>query len=490
MILFNCKFRKGTIMRSSTKSRGLKFLVIFAFIMAVCAIAVAEIGNEDLGRVEVLTTFEQRMQKRISIDFRDTPIDDVIRAIAEQADVDIVKSPKVIGNVTTKLTDIPLEEALKNILTAHGYGYVADKNMITIMPIADILDKPEMIVSRIYRITYADVKGVEAALKKFISSKGSLSSSPSTSNIIVTDIESRIKAIDTFIAEIDRITPQILVEVRIYDITSQETLDLGVQWQAGRNTTYDGTVTGTLGLNPTTGRRDPFITGLFSNSTNKTLSSSSGVLRLGLLNSSIDIDAVLKAQQETINAKLLANPRILVLDNETALFDIVREIPYTESTATSEGGSYTSTRFKNVGVKLQVTPHVTRDGMLRLHIIPEFGVIVSTDEATNVPTVDTRKLDTITLVKDGDTVVLGGLRKKDVSQQINKIPLLGDLPLVGGLFRFEGEDTTVTELVVFITPRILVEQPVLTEDELRAYEKTEFSGPEFTLTKAEKKSEE
>ena len=472
-------------------------MVILAFIMAVCAIAVAEIGNEDLGGGEVLTTFEQRMQKRISIDFRDTPIDDVIRAVAEQADVDIVKSPKVIGNVTTKLTDIPLEEALKNILTAHGYGYVADKNMITIMPIADILDKPEMVVSRIYRITYADVKGVEAALKKFISSKGSLSASLGTSNIIVTDTESRIKAIDAFIEEIDRITPQILVEVRIYDITSRETLDLGVQWQAGRNTTFgtgtssttDGTglITG-LGTNPT-GRRDPFITGLFSNPTTETGSSTSGVLRLGLLNSSIDIDAVLKAQQETINAKLLANPRILVLDNETALFDIVREIPYTETSTT--GNTLTETvKFKPVGVRLEVTPHVTRDGMLRLNITPEFSVVVGTLVAGTVPTVDTRKVNTIALVKDGDTVVLGGLRKKDVSQQINKIPLLGDLPLVGALFRFEGENTVNSEIVVFITPRIIVEQPVMTEDELRAYEKTEFSGPEFTLTKAEKKSEE
>ena len=497
MILLNCKFRKGTIMRSSTKSRGLKFLVIFAFIMAVCAIAVAEIGNEDLGGVEVLTTFEQRMQKRISIDFRDTPIDDVIRAIAEQADVDIVKSPEVIGNVTTKLTDIPLEEALKNILTAHRYGYVADKNMITIMPIADILDKPEMMVSRVYRITYAEIKGVEAALKKFISSKGSISASLGTSNIIVTDTESRIKAIDTFIEEIDRITPQILVEVRIYDITSRETLDLGVEWQAGRNTTFSnsgGALLGTGGIASTSTtnvsvRTDPFITGLFNNPTSETGSSNTGVLRLGLLNSSIDIDAALKAQQETVNAKLLANPRILVLDNETALFDIVREIPYTETTVVSGGGATETVIFKNIGVRLEVTPHVTRDGMLRLHIKPEFGVLVSQHGTTGVPTVDTRKVDTITLVRDGQTVALGGLRKKDVSQQVNKIPLLGDLPLIGGLFRFEGEDTTVTELIVFITPRI-VEQPVLSEDELRAYEKTEFSGPEPSLTKAEKKSEE
>jgi len=483
------------------KSRGLKFLMILAFVMAACAITVAENANEDLEKKEVLTALERRMLKKISIDFRDTPIDDVIRVMAVQADVDIVKSPKVIGNVTATLTGVPLEEALDNILAAHGYGYVTGRNMIRIAAVEEITQEAESLDSKIYHITYADVAQVEKALEKFISKRGSLSASLATSHIIVTDTESNIKAIDTFIDEIDRITPQVLVEVRIYDITSTETLDLGVEWQAGRSTTYgagtSGTTDGTglitgLGANPTGGLAEPFLTGLFSNPTSETGSSNSGLLRLGWLSTSVDIDMVLKAQQEILSAKLLANPRILVLDNEKALFDIVREIPYTESTVTT-GGSTETIKFKNVGVKLEVTPHVTRDGMLRLHIMPEFGVIVSQDAVTNVPTVDTRKLNTITLVKDGDTVVLGGLRKKDVSQQINKIPLLGDLPLIGGLFRFEGEDTSVTELVVFITPRIVVEQPVLSEDELRAYEKTEFSGPRVRLTKAEKeefKSEE
>jgi len=108
---------------------------------------------------------------------------------------------------------------------------------------------------------------------------------------------------------------------------------------------------------------------------------------------------------------------------------------------------------------------------------------------TNIPVIDTRKADTIALVKSGQTVVLGGMRKKDVSTQINKIPLLGDLPLIGGLFRFEGEDTAVTELVVFITPQI-VDQPVLSQAEQQAYEVTEFSGPRNYLTRAEKKESE
>jgi type IV pilus assembly protein PilQ len=468
-------------MRSSiTKVGEVRVLVLLLIAVLASTMATAQDGGEDAGKKEVLTELEQRMQKKISVDFRDMPIDDVIRIMAEQADVDIIKSPTVTGNVTAKLTDVPLGEALSNILAAHGYGYVADKNMIRISPLAEITQMSQSMVHKIYHVTYANVLDVEKALNKFKSAQGMVSSNPGTSHLIVTDTEAQIKAIDTFIEEIDRITPQILVEARIYDITCRDTLDLGIEWEAGRATTYNGGI----GNNPIDGRRDPFITSGFLGATSKT-EDTTGAFRIGWLNDSIDIDAILRAQQESINAKLLANPRILVLDNEQAIFDIVREIPYKETTAAGGGLQTETIRFKEVGVKLVVTPHVARDGMLRLNIIPEFGVIVGTDDITNVPTVDTRRVNTIALVKDGQTVVLGGLRKKDVSRQVNKVPVLGDLPLVGLLFRFEGEDTTNTELVVFITPKIIEQPSIMTDRESEAYEATEFEGPAPMPTRAE-----
>ena len=463
-----------------TKCGGLKLLVIVALVMATCGTVVAAEANEEADKKEVLTALEQQMQKTISITFRDTPIDDVIRAIAEKANVDIIKSPQVTGTVTVTLTDVPLGEALNNILAAHGYGYVADKNVIRIAPMSELAQKEEVLVSRIYRITYADVKDVEATLGKFISKRGSVTASISTSNIIVTDSESRIKAIDTFIKEIDRITPQILVEARIYDITAKDRLDLGIEWDAGRNSNYVSGV-------PTTNTQ-PFMTGIFEGATDKA-TDTSGLLRFGILNDNIDIDAQIRAEREDINAKLLANPRILVLDNEQALFDIVTEHPYVERTIS--GNLITETvKFKPVGTKLMVTPHVTRDGMLRLHIQPEFGVKVGDVimGSGTVPVIDTRKVDTIALVQDGQTVVIGGLRKKEVTQQTNKVPLLGDLPVIGLLFRFEGEDVTNSELVVFITPRIIT-HPALSETEQKAYEATEFSGPIPVTTKMEKEAE-
>jgi len=435
---------------------------------------------------EVLSTIEQRMQKRISVDFRNTPIEDVIRIMAEQVGVDIIKSPNVTGNVTATLTNAPLQEALDNILAAHGYGYIASENMIRIAPTAELAEKSEKLVNKIYRITYADVTEVEKSLKNFMSPRGSVSANPGTSNIIVTDSESKIKAIDTFIQEVDRITPQILVEARIYDITSTDRFDLGIEWDVGRATTFDADT-----HEPTAGAMDPFIKGGFNGTVQKT-NNTTGALRFGFLNSSLDIDAILRAQQEKINAKLLANPRVMVLDNQKAEFKIVRQIPYQQL---NQGGgtsvAFGTTEFKEVGVTLEVVPHLTRDGMIRLKLKPKFSVqngSVNVGDASGAkypqPVIDERNADTVLLVQDGRTVVLGGLRKKEVSKQNNKIPLLGDLPLAGALFRFEGEETINSELVVFVTPRI-IEQPALSQNEALQLEVTEFPGPKVSNSRAE-----
>ncbi len=484
-------------MKMSSSFKTMCFLAIGVFMLSPCMAAVVTREEEPNGvKAEILTTLEQRMQKRISVDFRDTPIDDVVRIMAEQADVDVVKSPKVTGTVTAKLTNVPLEEALRNILAANGYDYVMSKNMIRIAPAAEITQEAEKLVNKIYRITYADIKEVEKALSKFISQRGSISTNPGTSNIIVTDTESKIKAIDTFIAEIDRITPQILVEARIYDITCTDKLDLGVEWNAGRNTQYysggEAVIPpGTLGANPT-GDTSPFTTGVFTGATGKT-AGTSGLLKFGWLKNNLDIDVLIRAQQNLVNAKLLANPRILVLDNETAQIEITSEIPYQELTETSGGGNIGSTSFKNIGVMLKVTPHLTRDEKIRLKVVPEFSV--KTGDVTfsqsggfeyPVPIVDKRTAQTTLLIDNGRTVVLGGMRKKEAIKAVNKIPLLGDIPILGYLFRFEGEDVVNSELVVFITP-FVVEEPKLSEIEQQQYQVTNFPGPKPDWTRAEKK---
>ena len=385
----------------------------------------------------------------------------------------------------------------------------------------------ENLVHRSYRIVYADVGEVEKTLRTFISKDGQLSANPSTGDILVVDFESKIKVIDNFVKEIDRIMQQVLVEVRIYDVATTEGFDIGAEWDAGRNnpitafttnTDADNTVTNNLtgvtttdtttvnttktkqttwqdsdaGVvkhsseatkNYTYRKSKPFVGGSFDADTY-------GTIRLGLLDA-VNVDIALNVLRSQVGAKLLANPRILVLDNESAEFEIISEIPYTEQSDTSAGGSLTSIQFKKVGTKLKVTPHVTRDGMIRLQIVPEFGVVTekgvktATTALGTVPTVDTRRVDTKALIKDGQTVVIGGLRKRTVSQTIKKIPILGDVPLLGQFFSDVSEEVKTSELLIFITPKIVVE-PTLSPKELKGLESTEFSDPKVTDTEYEK----
>ena len=431
------------------------------------------------------TTLRDRLDRRISVEVRKMPIEDVIRLITEQADVDVVMSPSVEGEATVKLTDVTLEEALRSILEVHGYDYMVGDNIIRILARNEMPAVPERETTEVFEITYADVSEVVKSLDKFRSDVGSVSHIQGTSHILVTDREKKVEAMKEFISQVDRMTPQVLVEARIYDITSKDRFDIGVQWEAGTGTIYD-----TDGEPDTTSQTDPFATGGFTGTISKT-ENTTGAVRLGWLSSSVDVDILLQAQQEEVNAKLLANPRILVLDNETADIKIVSEIPYQELQESSLGGAIGTTAFREVGVELQVTPHLAkRDEMIRLHLRPVFSVVTGEVQVAGIgvtypqPVVDRREADTKLLVKNGQTVVLGGLRKKEVTKQLNKIPLLGDLPIIGNVFRFKGEDTVNSELLVFITPWI-IEQPTLAESEAKAYQETELPPIEPVYTEAE-----
>jgi type IV pilus assembly protein PilQ len=493
---------------------GISVLLLFAVLLLTPAVAIhaqsASDGND------VPKSAQQRLQTLITYTCEDKPIDQVLLDLAELAKIDIVKSPKVTGNVTAKLTNVPLREALTNILAANDYTYVATDNMIRVVPISEVTLAKEQLVHKVYKVTYADVNQVTAALKNFVSDKGKVACNKGTGHIVVTDLEERIRAIDQFIAELDYQTSQVLVEVRIYDITSKEGFELGTQWRAARNVPLKTTehtqnitnsdspselattetkeqtkptkqttttqsmsqfgpnwkqalteeelgseVTTTTTVQQlekesydekskqsyTTRRRKPFVGGSYD-------SVEGGALTFSLLDDAVDLEVALNILRTRENAKLIANPHVLVLDNETANFQIIREIPYTEMTQTNAGRLITSTVFKPVGLKLRVTPHVARNDMLRLHVNPEFNILVSQDK-NGVPTVDTREADTITLVKDGQTVAIGGLRKRQTSKYVSKIPGLGDMPLVGGLFRSESEVEEINELIVFITTRII-----------------------------------
>jgi len=531
------------------QERALTFLIL---LLTFTHLTAGAEPNSATTERQVSITAQQRLRTPITYNCINSPIETVLMDLAEQAKVDIVKSPKVTGNVTVKLTGVPLEEALTNILAAYDYTYIATESMIRVVPLPEIAVAIEQPITRIYQITYADANEVAEALRTFVSRQGKVALNRGTSHIMVTDIESKIKGIDKFIEQIDHLTAQVLVEVRIYDITSKEGFELGADWHAGRNAPYTAdtillpnevttteigrstvefeedrtdtrtgppdfvevrreesttedsgrTDTEATFLNPriirTNYRRKPFVGGSFNRITGGTLSFS-------ILNDAVDIDLALSILHKEVEAKLLANPRVLVLDNVTANFDIVREVPYRELLQVAREDPITYTEFKDVGVRLKVTPHIARDGMIRLHIMPEFGVLVSQNAVSvlttkddfgrdvhqnvlGVPTVDTRRADTTAMIKDGQTIVIGGLRKRETSRDITKVPLLGDMPLLGGLFRSETESVEINELVVFITTTIVTE-PELSDLEKKQFGQTEFASPEMRKLRLERRTQ-
>jgi type II secretory pathway component GspD/PulD (secretin) len=494
--------------------------------------------------VQVSETAKQKLRTRVSYSCVDSPIETVLMDLAGQANIDIVKSPGVSGNVTVKVTDVPFEEALANILAAYGYTYVTTENMVRVLPLPEMSELKEELVTKIYKITYADANQVYRALDKFISGKGEAAINKGTSHVMVTDTEDKIKAIDKFIERVDRITQQVLVEVRIYDVTTREGFELDPQWRFGRNAPYtpgtfqtpreitetvtgpessyykefrheeqwgyggfypDPNLTGFAGSYAIADRseeqwteepgrtetetkytdygkmgnrrRKPFVGGSFDRV-------SGGTLSVSVLNDAIDLNFVLSILHSQLDARLLANPRILVLDNETADFRIVREIPYREFMQVGREDPIDFTAFKDVGVKLNVTPHIARDRMLRLEVEPEFSVLVSRD-TLGIPTVDKRRANTTAMIRDGQTVAIGGLRRREITKDIAKVPVLGDMPLVGGLFVSETESKMVNELIVFITTTIITE-PALSESEKNLLDKTEFTTPVLEKTRIEK----
>lgn len=526
---------------------GLLIILLFTAPLTVGARQISIQGEQTASK-----TARDKLKTRISLSCINKPIDKVLMELSEKAEIDIVKSPGVVGDVTVKVTDVPLEEALINILSLYHFTYIATENMIRVVPLPPQDKRKEPQVTRIYQITYADAGEVFATLDKFVSEKGEVGLNKGTSHIVVTDTEDKIKAIDKFIEQIDRITPQVLVEVRIYDVTTREGFELDPQWRLGRNAPYTGNIrypkeiTQTsrgpessyyeqfrqdmqwvkgVGINDplkhypdpnyagipggvgfgvferneqqwttdpgrfdrettwvdpgimTDWRRKPFVGGSFDRV-------EGGNLSFSVLNDAVDIDLALTLLHSQVEARLLANPRILVLDNETAYFEIVREFPYREMKEVPREDPVTYTAFKNVGVDLKVTPHIAGERMLKLHIIPEFSALVS-HNMRGAPIVDTRFADTKAMIKDGQTIVIGGLRRREVTKDIARVPVLSDMPLVGGLFVSETESVSINELIVFITTKIITES-TLSESEKKLFDETVFTSPEINKTRIEK----
>jgi type IV pilus assembly protein PilQ len=409
----------------------------------------------------------------ISLDFQDVPVRQVLQIIAQVNGFNLVTTDTVTGNVTISLSGVPWDQALDMILKVKGLDKRLEGNILLIAPTEELTARETQqlrskqqvaelapLISTNVQINYAKAQDLAAILKgtdnSILTSRGSVAVDERTNTLLLRDTQTSIDEAKILVDALDIPIKQVLIESRMVTVRDNASESLGVQWGLS-NTISNGAVSGSL-----TGA-DSLTSGVIPSTTdrlNVALPVSSPAGRIGiqiarLLDGTI-IDLELSALESENKGEVIASPRITVANQHEAYIEQGTEIPYVE--ATSSGA--TSVEFKKAVLSLKVTPHITPDNRIIMDLVvtqDTRGDTVSTSTGDAVA-IDTQEISTQVLVENGETIVLGGIFQRSSSNDIRKVPLLGDLPIVGYLFKNSSEIMEKRELLIFVTPKILTDK--------------------------------
>ncbi|MBN2138022.1 MAG: type II secretion system protein GspD [Sedimentisphaerales bacterium] len=343
-------------------------------------------------------------------------------------------------------------------------------------PVAVEKPRPPLTMATVV-LKFLDADKLKPAIEKMSSQYGSISIDPENNSLMICDTKEDVENILREVKKADVAPQQIMVEVVIADVQLNDDTEIGVNWDILSDKDYDvayrQNFTSRLGSTIASATNIGNATAYNTTGTGGNFSIISGTIR-----------NVLTLLQQKKEIEILASPRVMVVSGKTASIKAVEELPYNEIVNTSAGGSMSNTEFKEVGITLEVSATVTDDE--HIHITIEATQNVATGEsATSVPVIDTRNAKTELLLKDGQVVVMGGLRRKETQKQVNQVPILGDLPLIGFLFRNTDTVQKNSELMVFLSPRVYKGEPV-SEDAMAKYKKI-VEAPVLTLSPAKEK---
>lgn len=417
--------------------------------------------------------------KLISINFQDIPVRNVLQLIADYNDFNLVVSDSVTGNLTLRLDGVPWQQVLDIILQVKGLDKRVDGNVILVAP-KDELDLREQqaleksrleeelgeLKSEIIKIHFAkatdiaDMIGGDGTVS-MLSDRGSITIDERTNSLLIRELEENIAVIRSIIESLDIPVKQVQIEARIVTVTEGNLDELGVRGGAS-STNGSFTVGGSIEGNY------PSIAPYDSNGGNSVIdeylnvnlgatssNASSIAFQVAKLGSDTLLDLELSALQQESKAEIISSPRLITTNKKPAYIEQGTEIPYLES---SSSGA-TSVAFKKAVLSLKVTPQITPDNRLVLDLSvtqDRPGQVVKTGTGEAVA-IDTQRIGTQVLVNNGETVVLGGIFQHSVSSTVDKVPLLGDLPVLGALFRRSYENVGKSELLIFVTPKVVIQ---------------------------------
>lgn len=301
-------------------------------------------------------------------------------------------------------------------------------------------------VVRVFPTQYVSASTLTEAITPLLSESGRVSPVELENKLVVADTASHIARVEQALAQLDRPRPQVRIWALIYDCSTDDLERLGVNWSSG--------LTG-RGVVAATGAATQAIT--IDAVTEPITSGANGLLRLTSLNRYMNMESVVQALETAGDSRLLADPNVVVMNHETAEIAIVTEVPYQQLTQGIEGGTIGTTEFREAGVTLNVIPHIADDGTIALVVNPRFSLLTGFSETDNAPIIDRRETTTTVRVANNQTIVLGGLRQRTRISEHSAIPLIGEIPYLGKLFRHRSDSTRESELLVFITPQIVMD---------------------------------
>lgn len=406
--------------------------------------------------------------RRISLDFKDVDIRDVLRLIADVSDLNIIAGDEVTGNVTIRLVDVPWDQALDVILLTKGLGFVRVGNVLRIAP-AEMLkaeeearlqerrakEKLEDLVVKLQPVNYAKVGEVAKLVKRLLTARGTVDVDERTNTIIIKDIPGVIDEATALVKAIDSQTPQVMIEARIVEASLDFSKEIGTEWGFGTQPDEDEKDFTIGGMRPITGQDSQFPFNQANNAvvTNPITLNPAGLMNLGafLLDDRVNVDVRIAAAELNGEGKVISSPRVVTLDNREALIEQGVSIPF----QTFENGD-AQLEFIDAVLSLKVTPHITADRSIIMAIeVTRNAPDASVPTPTGSPAIQKNQAKTETLVKDGQTLVLGGIYVIERFESSQRVPGLWKLPILGNAFRNFGNDDKRRELLIFVTPSVV-----------------------------------
>jgi type IV pilus assembly protein PilQ len=446
---------------------------------AIPSTPVQKVSTPPVGRPEVELQPKRFTGRRISLDFQDADISNVLRLIADVSGLNIVLGEEVKGKITLKLQNVPWDQALDIILKTKGLGQLKEGNIIRVDTNSNIskqqdeeakakesLIKSEDLSTRIFAVNYSKALSLSTTLKKNLSPRGDITVDEGTNTLIVKDIPGNLDEVSRLVEILDRQTPQVLIEARVVVADTSFARDLGVQWgAAGANLTGNNRFgffagpTGAFGsgIPDSSNVTSPAITPPSGFAVNLPAAGTAGPLgNLGFtfgkfVGRPVTLDLRLSAGEATGDTRLLSSPKIVTLDNKEAVIQQGESIPF--ETVSQSG---TQTQFIDATLNLTVTPHITPDGSVIMKIKATKNAIGTFRSArTGAPSIDKREATTEVLVKDGETTVIGGILESENTESVAGVPWLQKIPILGWLFKRQSHLQKNKELLIFITPTIV-----------------------------------